>query len=167
MTIAAIGPGTAGALAEGGVEPDVVPQRSVAESLVDELLERGVEGKRVLIARASEAREVLPQSLEQAGASVDVVALYDTVREDLEADSVAALGDIDYVTFTSSSTVRYFVEALGGVERFPERARVVSIGPVTTATARELGLRVDAEAEQHDIDGLVSALVADAVAASD
>jgi uroporphyrinogen III methyltransferase/synthase len=167
VTIAAIGPGTAGALAEGGVEPDIVPQRSVAESLIEELLERGVEGKRVLIARASEAREVMPRSLEEAGASVDVVALYDTVREDLEADSVAALGDVDYVTFTSSSTVRYFVEALGGVERFPDGARVVSIGPVTTATARELGLRVDAEAEQHDIDGLVSALVADAVAASD
>jgi uroporphyrinogen III methyltransferase/synthase len=167
VTIAAIGPGTTEALAEGGIEAEVVPGRSVAESLVEELVERGVDGRRVLIARASEARELLPESLEKAGASVDVVALYDTVREDLSADSVADLVNIDYVTFTSSSTVRYFVEALGGVERFPNTARVVSIGPVTSATAQELGLRVDAEAEQHDIDGLVTALVADCVAASD
>ena len=68
------------------------------------------------------------------------------------------------MTFTSSSTVRYFVEALGGNDRFPTQARVVSIGPVTSATARELGLAVDAEAEQHDIDGLVDALVADSLA---
>jgi uroporphyrinogen III methyltransferase/synthase len=167
VTIAAIGPGTAEALAEGGVEVEVVPERSIAESLAQELVERGVEGKRVLVARASEARELLPESLEKAGAAVDVVSLYDTVREDLSDDSVAALVDVDYVTFTSSSTVRYFVEALGGVERFPGAARLVSIGPVTSATARELGLRVDAEAEQHDIDGLVSALVADCLAASD
>jgi uroporphyrinogen III methyltransferase/synthase len=167
VTIAAIGPGTAEALAEAGVEVDVVPERSIAESLVKKLIERGVEDKRVLVARASQARELLPESLEKAGASVDVVALYETVREDLDADSMAQLEHVDYVTFTSSSTVRYFVEALGGVERFPDAARVVSIGPVTSATARELGLRVDAEAEQHDIDGLVTALVADSLAASD
>jgi uroporphyrinogen III methyltransferase/synthase len=167
VTIAAIGPGTAEALAEGGVEVNVVPKRAIAESLVQELVERGLEGKRVLIARASEARELLPESLERAGASVDVVPLYDTVREDLSEESLARLVDVDYVTFTSSSTVRYFVEALGGSGRFPAEARVVSIGPVTSATARELGLRVDAEAEQHDIDGLVAALVADCLAVND
>jgi uroporphyrinogen III methyltransferase / synthase len=167
VTIAAIGPGTAKALAESGVEAEIVPKRSIAESLAEELVERGVEGKRVLIARASEARELLPQSLEQAGAAVDVLALYDTVREDLSDDSVAELVDVDYVTFTSSSTVRYFVEALGGAERFPPAAKAISIGPVTSAAARELGLRVDVEAEQHDIDGLVAALVAYSGAASD
>jgi uroporphyrinogen III methyltransferase / synthase len=167
VTIAAIGPGTAQALAEGGIEVQVVPERSITESLVQELVKRGVEGKRVLVARASEARELLPESLEKAGASVDLVPLYDTVRENLDDDTVAELVHVDYVTFTSSSTVRYFIEALGGVERFPGAARVVSIGPVTSATARELGLRVDAEAEQHDIDGLVAALVADCLAASD
>jgi len=166
-TIAAIGPGTAEALAEGGVEVEIVPGRSITESLVQELVERGVEGKRVLVARASEARPLLPESLAEAGASVDLVSLYDTVREDLNDDSVAELVNVDYLTFTSSSTVRYFVEALGGVERFPGAARVVSIGPVTSATARELGLHVDAEADQHDIDGLVAALVADCLAASD
>jgi uroporphyrinogen III methyltransferase / synthase len=167
VTIAAIGPGTAEALAEGGIDVDVVPERSITESLVQELVKRGVEGKRVLVARASEARELLPESLEKAGASVDLVPLYDTVRENLDDDTVAELVHVDYVTFTSSSTVRYFIEALGGVERFPGAARVVSIGPVTSATARELGLMVDAEAEQHDIDGLVAALVADCLAASD
>ena len=164
VTIAAIGPGTAEALADGGITADIVPERSIAESLVKELSKLDLQGARVLVARASEARELLPEALEQAGALVDVVALYDTVREELSDATFDRLEEVDYVTFTSSSTVRYFVEALGGNDRFPAQARVVSIGPVTSATARELGLAVDAEAEQHDIDGLVDALVADSLA---
>ena len=167
-TVAAIGPGTERALEERGVEVGVVPEKSIAESLVEELLNRfDLAGKRVLLARAAEARDVLPESLRAAGAEVDVVALYDTVREDLGEPNLELLRDIDYVTFTSSSTVRYFVEALGGADRFPAGARVVSIGPVTTGTARELGLPVHAEAERHDIDGLVDTLVADCLAAAD
>jgi uroporphyrinogen-III synthase len=161
-TIAAIGPGTAGALERLGVRADVVPERSVAEALANELVKGDLAGRRVLIARATEARDVLPDSLREAGAEVDVVALYETIREDLDEEQVAAVQRADYVTFTSSSTVRYFLDALGGTDRFPASARVVSIGPVTSATARELGLRVDVEAEQHDVDGLVTALLADA-----
>ncbi len=167
LTVAAIGPGTARALEELEVEVDVLPPRSIAESLVAELSKLGVEGKRVLIARAAEAREVLPDSLRKLGATVDIVALYDTVREEIGKRSLEEIGGVDYVTFTSSSAVRNFVEALGGVDRFPEAARVVSIGPVTSATARALGLRVHVEAERHDIDGLVDTLVADCLAASD
>ena len=92
----------------------------------------------MLVARAAEARDVLPDALRERGAEVDVVALYETVAEPLADAERAALERADYVTFTSSSTVRFFLE-LGGV-RPPDGARVVSIGPVTSATAREHGL---------------------------
>jgi uroporphyrinogen III methyltransferase/synthase len=162
-TVAAIGPGTAKALEMGGIRADVVPERSVAEALVEALHEVEVEGKRVLVARAAEARDVLPDALRERGAEVDVLPLYDTVAEDLSDGTRAALGRATYVTFTSSSTVRFFAEA-GGLEALGRQARVLSIGPVTSAEARERGIPVEVEAERHDIDGLVDALVADAEA---
>jgi uroporphyrinogen III methyltransferase/synthase len=126
---------------------------------VEALEEVPVEGRAVLVARASEARDVLPDALRERGARVSDVALYDTVAEPLGAETAEALERATYVTFTSSSTVRFFTESGG---RVPDGARVVSIGPVTSETARELGLSVHVEAERHDIDGLVEALVADA-----
>ena len=153
-TIAAIGPGTAAALGRAGIVPDIVPPRSVAESLVEALAEVPVTGKRVLVARAAEARDVLPEALAGRGAEVEILPLYDTVAE----PRGEPLGHADYVTFTSSSTVRFFLENAS----IPNGARVVSIGPVTSETARRLGLQVDVEAEKHDIDGLVDALLADA-----
>jgi len=159
-TVAAIGAGTARELAARGIRADVVPERFVAEALVEALAGVEVEGRRVLVARAAEARDVLPEALRERGAEVDVVALYETVREEPDEEAVAAAQEADYVTFTSSSTVRNLVEALG--DRFPAGTRVVSIGPVTSETARELGLSVDVEAERHDVDGLLAALLADA-----
>ena len=159
-TVAAIGPGTARELESHGIRADVVPERSVAESLLDELSGTDVAGKRVLVPRAADARDVLPEGLRERGADVDVVALYDTVGEALDATVADALAAADYVTFTSSSTVTRFLDAVG--DRVPNGARVVSIGPVTSATARERGLDVHVEAERHDIDGLVAALVDDA-----
>ncbi|HMC50536.1 MAG TPA: uroporphyrinogen-III C-methyltransferase [Solirubrobacterales bacterium] len=158
-TIAAIGPGTARALARCGIVADIVPERFVAESLVESLAAVDVSGKRVLIARAADARNILPEHLEDRGAAVDVVALYETVREEPSAQAVEAAQAADYVTFTSSSTVGNLTEALG--ERFPKEARIVSIGPVTSEAARDAGLEVDVEADPHDIDGLVAALLAD------
>jgi uroporphyrinogen III methyltransferase/synthase len=159
-TVAAIGPGTAAALLRRGIRADVVPERSVAEALVEALEPVAVEGRRVLVARASDARDVLPDALAGRGAHVDVVALYDTVAEPLGADALAAAERADYVTFTSSSTVRYFMSGVDG--HFPPAARVVSIGPVTSATAREHGLEVHVEAARHDVDGVVEALLEDA-----
>jgi uroporphyrinogen III methyltransferase/synthase len=159
-TVAAIGPGTARALAAHGIAADVVPERFVAEALVEALSDIDVRGKRVLVARAAEARDVLPDALRERGGEVDVVALYETVREAPDDDAVAAAQDADYVTFTSSSTVTNLTEALDG--RFPARARIVSIGPITSATVREAGLEVAVEADRHDIDGLLTALLADA-----
>jgi uroporphyrinogen III methyltransferase / synthase len=159
-TVAAIGPGTAAALAERGLIADIVPERYVAESLAESLEKVDVTGRPVLIARASEARELLPRALADRGASVDVVALYETVREDPDPEAIEAARSADYVTFTSSSTVRNLLAAVG--DRFPRSARVVSIGPVTSETAREAGLEVHVEAERHDPAGLVEALVTDA-----
>jgi len=158
--VAAIGPGTARALRERGVIADVVPERYVAEALVEALAEVPIEGKPVLVARAAEARDVLPDALRDRGADVDVVALYETVRETPSEEEIESAMEADYVTFTSSSTVTNFLEVTGG--RVPDGARVVSIGPVTSETAREAGLEVAVEAQQHDPDGLVRALVEDA-----
>ena len=159
-TVAAIGPGTAAALAERGVMADIVPERYVAEALAEALEKVEVAGRPVLIARASEARELLPRALADRGANVDVVALYETVREDPAPEAIEAAQSADYVTFTSSSTVRNLLAAVG--DRFPRDARVVSIGPVTSEAAREAGLVVQVEADRHDPAGLVEALVADA-----
>jgi uroporphyrinogen III methyltransferase/synthase len=90
------------------------------------------------------------------------VALYETVAEDPDPSAVEAAQGSDYVTFTSSSTVRNLVAAVG--DRFPRAARVVSIGPVTSAAARDAGLEVHVEASRHDPEGLVEALLADATA---
>jgi uroporphyrinogen III methyltransferase/synthase len=158
--IAAIGPGTARGLAEHGIAADVVPERFVAEALVETLKSVDVAGKRVLVARAAEARDVLPDALRERGAEVDVVGLYETLREAPSADAIEAAQSADYITFTSSSTVRNLTEALG--DRFPAGARVVSIGPITSEAARDAGLEVTVEAERHDIDGLIAALLADA-----
>jgi uroporphyrinogen III methyltransferase / synthase len=158
-TVAAIGPGTAAELRSRGVIADVVPEWSVAEALVEALAATPVEGERVVVARASQARDVLPESLRERGAEVEVLPLYDTVAEPLDDEAREGLARANYVTFTSSSTVRFFLESGG---RVPDMARVVSIGPVTSQAAREHGLTVDVEAQRHDIDGLVEALVADA-----
>ena len=158
-TVAAIGPGTAAALERRGVRADVLPEQFVAEALVEALEPVEVEGRRVLVARAAEARSVLPDALRRRGAEVDDVAFYETVAEPLGDAERAALARATYVTFTSSSTVRFLLESGA---RPPERARVVSIGPVTSATAHEHGLTVHAQAERHDVGGLVEALTADA-----
>jgi uroporphyrinogen-III synthase len=155
LEVAAIGPGTARALRAIGIEPDVVAPRAIAESLVQELGPR-VAGRRVLIARAEDARDVLPSGLHDAGAArVDVVPLYRTIAEVPPGPDVL---EADLVTFTAASTVRFLAEA------FPDsdlsRVRGVSIGPVTSAAARAHGIGIVAEAEQHDLDGLIAAILA-------
>jgi uroporphyrinogen III methyltransferase/synthase len=155
--VAAIGAGTEAALAAHGVIADIVPERFVGEELVDALAKLDLEGKPVLVARAAEARELLPDALRKRGAKVDVVTLYETVPEQPDPEEVERAREADFITFTSSSTVRNYLDAAGnGV---PKGARVVSIGPVTSQAAREAGLEVDIEADRHDIDGLVEALL--------
>jgi uroporphyrinogen III methyltransferase/synthase len=155
--IAAIGPGTADALRAGGIEADIVPPRAVAESLVETLVARPL--RRVLIARAEQARDVLPDALRERGAEVEILPLYRTVAEPLEPAAHEAADAAEYVTFTSASAVRYFLEAAGTPR---DATRLVSIGPITSAALREHGLEPDVEAAEHTPDGLLAALVADA-----
>jgi uroporphyrinogen III methyltransferase / synthase len=157
--VAAIGPGTARTLAEHGLLADIVPERFVAESLVEALADTPVE--HALVARAKQAREVIPDALRERGARVDVLALYETVAEPLSADALQAARAADYITFTSSSTVRFFLDAAGGAAGLSPKTRIVSIGPVTSETLRECGLGVHVEAEDHDVDGVIRALLAD------
>jgi uroporphyrinogen III methyltransferase/synthase len=161
VTVAAIGPGTASELTRHGIRPDVVAERFVAEGLLDALGGLDLRGRRALVARAAEARDALPEGLRERGAEVDVVGLYDTVAEPLDAAAREGLARATYVTFTSSSTVRFLLESGA---RVPESARIASIGPVTSATAREHGLPVHVEAERHDVEGLIQALTDDVAA---
>jgi uroporphyrinogen III methyltransferase/synthase len=160
LKVAVIGPGTAAELRLRGIIADVVPERFLAEGLIDAL--EHVPVKRALLARAREARDVLEQALVSRGADVDVLPLYDTVADPLTAPQREALAEADYVTFTSSSTVRFLIESVRDPALLASQ-RLVSIGPVTSQALREHGLEPHVEASQHDIDGLVEALVADAV----
>ncbi|HEV2997790.1 MAG TPA: uroporphyrinogen-III C-methyltransferase, partial [Solirubrobacteraceae bacterium] len=170
--VAAIGPGTARALREHGVIADVAPERFVAEGLVEAL--EGVPVRRALIARAREARETLPEALRARGAEVDVLDLYETLAEPLSERALAAAREADYITFTSSSTVSFFLQAAAGetgadggigaeaAGLLSPHTRIVSIGPVTSATLREHGLEPHVEAARHDVEGVVAALLSDA-----
>jgi uroporphyrinogen-III synthase len=164
--VAAVGSATARRLRELGVEPALVPERFRAEGLVAALREAGLKaGTRVLVARAAEAREVLPDELRALGAVVDVVPVYRvvTAEPDIEVLARVAGGGVDAIVFASGGTARRFLEVLDdagfGRAETLARAAVVSIGPVTTEALRELGMRVDAEAASSTTEALVETLV--------
>jgi uroporphyrinogen III methyltransferase/synthase len=150
-----IGPATADALRTRGLEPDVVPASYVAEGVVAALAGEPLQGKRVLLPRASVARDVIPEELSKLGAKVDVVPVYATGAPADLAERAAQVFAIkpDWVTITSASTVRSLASAapLAGV-------KLASIGPITSSEARGLGLEVAVEAEPYTIDGLVKAI---------
>jgi uroporphyrinogen-III synthase len=168
VQIAAIGPATQTAVEMLGLRVSVVPPRYVAESVVESL--RGkVENKRVLLARAKVARDVIPRELRRMGAQVNVVEAYETVLPHSSKRQLQSLmSDPDrrpnVVTFTSSSTVKNFVRLLGGLECPPnivfDQVQFASIGPITSATLREFGLPVHIETQEYTIPGLVRAIAA-------
>jgi len=176
LRVAAIGPATKKAIEQHGVTVDVVPKQYVAESVVRSL-QRRVKGKRVLLVRAKVARDVIPLELRRAGADIDVVEAYETVvpqtsRVRLQKVLKDPLRRPHVVTFTSSSTVRNFVDLLGSRPASAMVAAVrgrgsmrhtgiacASIGPVTSATLLEAGLRADIAAKEFTIPGLVKAIV--------
>ncbi|MGI8891800.1 MAG: uroporphyrinogen-III C-methyltransferase [Chthoniobacterales bacterium] len=159
VKIAAIGPATAARVREHHLQVDLQPDEFVAEAVVREFKKKGdVENMRILIARAEEARDLLPTELGALGAIVDVAFTYRTVAETVDrtdARSRLAAEGADMITFTSSSTVENFL-ALG--LPWPTGMEVASIGPITSRTARDRGLTVAVEAPQHDIPGLVKAI---------
>ncbi len=155
VQVAAIGPGTSAVLADHGIRADLVPPEFVAESLLAAFPGPPPGGGRVVIARAEVARDVLDRGLRDRGWEVQVVAAYRTVGATIESTVLDRVRSADVVTFTSSSTVERFVEAVGPDAVPPT---VACIGPVTAGTARDLGLRVGVEAPVHTIEGLVAAL---------
>jgi uroporphyrinogen III methyltransferase/synthase len=159
--VAVIGPGTADALRARGIEPDLIPRKAVGESLAE--LVGGLDVRAALVVRARGGRDVIRQALERNRAAVTLLEPYVTVADPLdERLRDRALG-ADWATFTSASSARFFCQAAGGADVVRESGlRLASIGPVTTAALRELGLEPDLEAEAHTPDGLVAALLADA-----
>jgi uroporphyrinogen-III synthase len=160
VKVAAIGPETAARLLALGARADLVPEKFKAEDLVDALAEVAVEGSRILVARASGSRDTLPEGLRARGARVEVVELYRAVAPPNTTARLHRLLDsgVDVVTLTSSSTARHLVDALAG-RALPAGVRVACIGPITAASARELGLPVDIIAEEYTARGLRDALV--------
>ena len=153
VTIAAIGPGTAAALRSAGIVADVVPDSALGEALAASLAPQ-VEGKRVMVARAEQARDALPAGLAAAGAEVVIEPLYRTVP--IVPRNPERLLAADAVCFTSASTVHAFCAALAGHDL--SQVRGVSIGPITSSAARERGIPIVAEAARHDLAGLIQTL---------
>ncbi|TGE37581.1 uroporphyrinogen-III C-methyltransferase [Desulfosporosinus fructosivorans] len=162
IEIVAIGPATKVALEQRGLRASFVPEEFRAEKIVEGLSGRILSGQRVLLARAEEARDVLPESLKARGVEVWDVPVYKTVIGGAnrgELQQMLREKEIHTVTFTSSSTVRNFVTLLDGDVSLLKDVRLYSIGPITSATAQELGLTIFKEAAQYTISGLVEALL--------
>ncbi len=163
--VASIGKATTERLAALGIRADCQPARFTGEALVEALTAQAdLTGARILLARAAEAPDTVPEGLRAQGAQVDVVAAYRTVTAaSADEETVERLmsGGVHFVTFTSSSTVRGFVDAVGRelATALPAPTRCVSIGPVTSATARERGIALAAEAAEHTIGGVVAAIL--------
>jgi len=164
-SIAAIGTATAESLRTRGLAPALVPDEFVAEALAEALIsssQGSLVGARVLVPSAEDARDALAAGLRQHGAIVENIPVYRTVPVDGDFEGLISeiiARRIDAVTFTSSSTVRSFVHAVGPETATSGRFVAATIGPITAGTARELGLRDILEAEPHTVPGLVDALV--------
>ena len=160
--ICAIGSATASRLKEYGVIADVVPEKYQAEGVLEALEGKIQQGEKVLIPRAKEAREVLPESLKEAGVDVKVVTAYETVKAKVDPEPVKqalSAGDIDIVTFTSSSTVKNLLELLGDSKDLLKKVKLAAIGPITADTLKENGLEPAIVAEEYTIAGLVEAIL--------
>jgi uroporphyrinogen-III synthase/uroporphyrinogen III methyltransferase/synthase len=161
LNVAAVGRATADAARHAGFNVAVTPSEYIAESLIESLTGR-VSGQRILLARAAIARDIIPDALRASGATVDVVDAYqNAIPDDAPTQLRAALSSgIDAATFTSSSSATHLAEvARAAGFRFPfDNVKAVSIGPITSATLRELGLPPAIEADPHDIPGLIAAV---------
>ena len=159
-TVAAIGPATARALRERGIEPDFIPQRSVSESVVAELSHRDWAGIPVLLPGSAIGRDALAAGLAELGATVRRIPAYQNIRPaDASAKARAILqAGIDVVTFTSSSTVRNLLDILGDDRHLLDDCRIACIGPITAAAAADAGLPVDLIAAEYNVEGLATAL---------
>lgn len=154
--LACVGPGTARVLEQAGLRVDLVPDRSIAEGLLECFPRPTAPGQRVLIAQAEVSRDVLDVGLSNLGWAVERVATYRTVDAEVDGDDRTAAAEADAITFMSSSAVERFVRMIG-VDSIPPV--VACIGPITADTARSVGLDVAIEADVHTLDGLLDSLV--------
>lgn len=163
ITVCAIGPATAAALHSLGIRADIVPTEFKAEALVEAIGTDDLRGSRVLLARAAESREVIPEELTRRGALVDVVPAYRTVKGAPDTEGLRTMlrdGKIHAITFTSSSTVKHFLDLVGEEARELLKSVVVaSIGPITAETAARHGIVSHVVPENYTIPALADALV--------
>ena len=166
LKIGAIGPKTAGELQNFGIKPELMPDEYRAEAVVASFEKYGVRGAKILVPRAAVAREILPDELKKIGAEVDVAPAYETVIPDDNSGWIREMlekGNIDMVTFTSSSTVNNFVEALKAdnleLQKSMENVVVACIGPITADTARKNGLNADLVPSDYTIEGLTGEII--------
>jgi uroporphyrinogen III methyltransferase / synthase len=164
IEVGAIGPETAKRLTAAQIQPSLVPKQYQAEGILEALISETVLGKRILIPRAAKARDILPETLRQRGARVDVVEAYQTVLPQVDVSALCRLlpqGKIDMITFTSSSTVTNFAAMLGdqNLPKLLSGVVIACIGPITRKTVEDLGMRSEVVSEEFTIPGLVSAMV--------
>jgi uroporphyrinogen III methyltransferase / synthase len=164
IEVGAIGPETAKRLTAAQIQPSLVPKQYQAEGILEALIPETVLGKRILIPRAAKARDILPETLRQWGARVDVVEAYQTVLPQIDVSALCKSlreGTIDMITFTSSSTATNFAAMLRDQDlpRLLSRAVIACIGPITRKTVEDLGMRPEIVSEEFTIPGLVSAMV--------
>jgi len=164
INIGAIGPGTAAALIDKGINPDLIPDQYWAEGFVEGLKKSLLDGMRVLLPRPVIARDYIPKKLTELGATVDVAEAYQTVKPDYSQHQLSMLfkdSAIDMITFTSPSTVDNFLDLLKRQSIFKEllKAKVACIGPITAQRAVEKGLKVDIIPDEYTVDALTKAIV--------
>jgi uroporphyrinogen III methyltransferase/synthase len=163
LKLCAIGPATANQLKEKKISVDYMPKEFIAEAILKGFEKMAIRGKRILLARAKKARDVLPKGLRKMGAEVDVVEVYRTVRPkggSKKLKQLIADGKTDVITFTSSSTVNHFAELLKkeDLKKWLKGIAIACIGPVTAKTAEEWGMKVQIQPKQYTIPSLTQAI---------
>jgi uroporphyrinogen III methyltransferase/synthase len=162
VKICCIGPATAQQVESKGIRVDLVPQKFISEGILKSFSGKNLRGKKILLARAAEARDVLPEGLKKLGAIVDVATAYQTVNSGKKKNELEELfkeNQVDVVTFTSSSTVHNFIKIMGSGFKLPKGVKIACIGPVTAAAAKKTGFPVDIHQEEYTMEGLVGALI--------
>ncbi len=164
VKVCAIGPKTADTFKMFGINPDFIPEKYQAEYIIEGLNQIGIKDKKFLLPRAKTARQILPEKIREFGGIIDVVTVYETVLPETDKDEVLTYlekGEVDYITFTSSSTVKNFFEMFGNapVASWLQNCKLTSIGPITSSTLKELGYTPHIEAEKYTIEGITEAIL--------
>ena len=162
IKICCIGPATARQLEDRGIRVDLVPEEFIAEGILKSFAAMDIQGMNILIPRAEKARDILPRTLKAQGARVTVATAYRTVNSGRKKEELAgrfAAGEVDVITFTSSSTVTNFFDIMGKDFALPPSVRVACIGPVTAGTAAKAGFKIDILQHEYTMEGLVRSLI--------